>query len=234
MQRKEIIGLNKKIFGRCNIFADQLQPGDLVRLAESLEFQVNKYKCFHPQTFSARASWMNKKFSCNAHAVVTPDSSSDNLEQGAARLRANWENLGEQGKMSHDDKQSAVNLIVDKLYPLVAQCPKLEGRPSVTAFKQQLRRTKGCAGIDGWSKNEITTVLCCDELVQELWDEMGELGRYWNGSYTCTKHSCSLLGKRNGSCAEHFATREPPTHLGSVGLLEDVECNLVEIKIVDV
>ena len=75
--------------------------------------------------------------------------------------------------MSHDDKQSAVNLIVDKLYPLVAQCPKLEGRPSVTAFKQQLRRTKGCAGIDGWSKNEITTVLCCDELVQELWDEMG-------------------------------------------------------------
>ena len=64
VQRKEIIGLNKKIFGRCNIFADQLQPGDLVRLAESLEFQVNKYKCFHPQTFSARASWMNKKFSC--------------------------------------------------------------------------------------------------------------------------------------------------------------------------
>ena len=123
--------------------------------------------------FQARASWMNKKFSCNSHAVGTPESSADNLEQGAARLRAYRKSLGEQVRMSQEEKESAVNLIVDKLHPLVAQCPKIEGRPSITAFKHQLRRTKGCAGMDGWSKNEIKTILCCNELVQEIWDEMG-------------------------------------------------------------
>ncbi len=112
----DILNLKKKIFGKGNYFTDQISPLTLNKLAESLDFQVNK--CIHLQSsdrinvwkdkmrhdFQARATWMNKKFSCNSHAVGTPDSSSADWEQGAEQLRSYWHNLGERVKMTPQDR----------------------------------------------------------------------------------------------------------------------------------
>ena len=117
----DILNLKKKIFGKGNDFTAQISSLTLTKLAESLDFQVNK--CIHLQSldrinvwkdkmrhdFQARASWMNKKFNCNSHAVGTPESSSADWEQGAEQLRSYWQNLGERGKMTLQDRNEVVN-----------------------------------------------------------------------------------------------------------------------------
>ena len=187
----DVNNLKKKIFGKENGFTMDVSTATLRKMAESLDAQVNK--CIHLQSLErinewknkmrndsqARAGWINKKYSCNSHVVGTPESPTADWEQGAERLRSYWKELGEKVKMSPPEREEVVTLIAGKLKPLLEGCSTLIGRPGYKDFMLQLRRIKGCAGMDGWSKPEIKTILQCEHFVREIWEEMSaweELG----------------------------------------------------------
>ncbi len=50
------------------------------------------------------------------------------------------------------------------------ECSNILGRPGIKDFKTQLGRTKRCAGMDGWSKMEIKTILNCEHFVRDIWE----------------------------------------------------------------
>ena len=72
-----------------------------------------------------------------------------------------------------DEKRSVVvEYLAGILGPLVDDIVCPDGRPTIAEFKACLARTKGCPGIDGWSKDEMRFVANSPAALSLVWRSM--------------------------------------------------------------
>ena len=133
---------------------------------------VNEWKKQMTSNISAKSSWINKK-GCKLSPSVDDGTHVTETKMEAARVLYDyWGQLWAAQRWTEEEKPSKVHQIVEQLKGTIENLRIDKGRPSLNIFRKQLGSISGCAGIDGWSAEELSVVAMSEAASATIWNAM--------------------------------------------------------------
>ncbi len=121
---------------------------------------------------TARAGWLNKKGSTKPVAVVGQNATSTNKQEALAELRSYWGSILQGNGFSSMERNQRAMELANCLFDNDIKENAIEGRPSLDHFRSCLKTVKGCAGADGWSKEELYVIAGNSHVSAMIWNTM--------------------------------------------------------------
>ena len=116
-----------------------------------------------------KALWLKRKHCPQPPAVGRPESCTQNKQDAAEKLFRFWSSLQDRVRWEPAERNRATQNLAASLAPHFVDVGLEEGRPSVDEFRDALKRSKGCAGIDGWTAAEAVAIAGSHSLSGALW-----------------------------------------------------------------
>ncbi len=133
---------------------------------------IEKWRKEMNTDFKKKTAWINKKGNtCNA-TVKTQDHIADNKVDAGAMLKQYWTDLWKQQEWNEDDRSKRAEEASELLKPLLHSYHPAQGRPDVRLFALKLGSIAGCAGPDGWCKEELSIISENCFLCELIWENM--------------------------------------------------------------
>ncbi len=133
---------------------------------------INDWKKQMCTNITAKSSWINKKGSKLSPSIDDGTKVTETKMQAAKVLHGYWGQLWAEQRWTDEEKPGKVQKIVEQLRGDIAGLHIPKGRPTLQCFRKQLGSIKGCAGIDGWSSEELSVVAMSDAASRTIWNAM--------------------------------------------------------------
>ena len=138
-----------------------------------------------------KAEWLNRKGFSKTPSVDVGSGIPSNKTQDAWMLWSYWDQFWKGQEWQQDELEQKCEELTNTLKPVIKGSCKLPGRPKLALFKQRIKTVKGCAGADGWSRDEIHAISCCNEAAKIVWASM-EIWEQFGLSPTAVGH-CKMV-----------------------------------------
>ena len=138
-----------------------------------------------------KAEWLNRKGFSKTPTVDDGTGLPSNKTHDAWLLWSYWDQFWKGQEWQQEELDQKCDELTNTLKPVIKGSCKYSGRPKLALFKQRIKTVKGCAGADGWSRDEILAISCCDEAVRLVWDSM-EVWEQFGLSPTAVGH-CKMV-----------------------------------------
>ncbi len=119
---------------------------------------IKEWKQRMRNDITSRSGWLNKKGSSKPVAVVGQSSTSTNKQEALMELRSYWGNILQGNGFTRIERGERAAELIDRLFDCDIKNNVIEGRPALDHFRKCLKTVKGCAGADGWSKEELYVI----------------------------------------------------------------------------
>ena len=133
---------------------------------------LSKWKTEMRHNMKKKSSWINKKGSKLSPSIQTSSGVTATKMQAADALYHYWKNLWENQQWNEAEKSSKISRMVQVLHDGFEPDDIPEGRPSLRSFQERLGAISGCAGIDGWNAEELSTVASSHCASKTVWNAM--------------------------------------------------------------
>lgn len=179
---KETKNLCKKLYGgdRCDDISIRSVAQEL-RIEEERQRKdeekcmtdaLSKWKTDMRHNIKRKSSWINKKGSKLSPSVQTTGGVTATKMQAAEALFHYWENLWQKQQWNEEEKDSKISRMVQVLRDGFETEHIPDGRPTLQAFQERLGAISGCAGIDGWNAEELSTIASSGRASRTVWSAM--------------------------------------------------------------
>ena len=179
---KETANLVKKLFEDVRVEDVKLADvnAELAELEERLEQEehdskveaIKGWKKNMCTNITAKTAWINKKGNKLSPSIDAGDHVTATKMQAAEVLYDYWGQLWANQKWTEEETPEKVQKLVDRLKGPIEKLKIGGGRPSLEIFRKQLGGIKGCAGIDGWSAEELKVVATSEAAAADIWSAM--------------------------------------------------------------
>ena len=157
---EEVLGLESKMKDEVERMQSQHRRQQLSNWAKRMKLINHK------------AEWLNKKGSCRSPTVDDGSGKHSNKTQDAKTLWQYWDQFWKGQQWTVEELEQKRHELTEILRPLITGANRSFGRPKLSLFKTRIKSVKGCAGADGWSKDEILAISRCDIASKLVWDSM--------------------------------------------------------------
>ena len=179
---KEACNLVKKLYDHADIRRLQLSEveEELRRLEKHYnqdeeaerKSALNCWKTDMRHNIKKKSSWINRKGSKLSPSIETDKGITSTKMQSAEALYQYWKALWQQQEWKEEEKPPKVRRMV-QLLQQGFHCEEIEhGRPSLSLFRERPNGVSGCAGADGWTAEELSTIASSVEASSALWSTM--------------------------------------------------------------
>lgn len=183
---RQVLSLRKKLFGRNGQSKIPLEdiPQEIGKLEEQVALssrmeaqqRIIGWKSKMRNDYSAKAAWLNKKFS-PLLAVEANQGHTESKAQAGEALREHWASL--QNKVSWNS-DAEINQCAAEVSALLASAlpQDLSGlhsrsvRPTLAVFKKALGAIRGSGGLDGWLRHDLRLFAAVDSIATMIWEAM--------------------------------------------------------------
>eukprot|EP00438_Fugacium_kawagutii_P036025 Skav225105 [mRNA] locus=scaffold3924:92771:102028:- [translate_table: standard] len=131
---------------------------------------LHKWKDRMTSSISQRAQWLHKQGGITMPSVGSPESATDTKQGAAAAMFQYWDNFLKELQWSQEDERAAIDVVSGVLSRFSSDFEAQ--RPDVESFRDRLWLVKGCAGLDGWTKEELRTIASCLDASSDAWGAM--------------------------------------------------------------
>ena len=122
--------------------------------------------------FKKKTAWINKKGNTFNATVKSQNSIADNKVDAVAMLKQYWKDLWRQQEWNEAERGRRAADASEILKPLLNSYQPAQGRPNVRLFAKKLGSIAGCAGPDGWCKEELLAISENNFLCEQIWENM--------------------------------------------------------------
>ena len=179
---KETANLVKKLYDVVEVGDVQLRDvaEELADLEQSHEQEENETKIEAIKSWkknmctniTAKSAWINKKGSKLSPSIDAGGTVTSTKMQAAEVLYGYWEQLWANQRWTEEETPGKIERLVAKLKGPIENVKIGKGRPSLAIFRKQLGGVKGCAGIDGWTAEELRVIASSEAASQAIWSAM--------------------------------------------------------------
>ena len=173
--------LVKKLF-HCEL--DEISLLQVQNSKQMLDEEIKSRECRQKHTAIARwkfkmhndiqskTGWLNKKGNGINAMVQTDTCTAKSKVEAVQLLRQYWTELWDRQKWTDDDRKIKSKEVIDILKPLLEGYKPKSGRPEQELLAQKMGKIAGCAGPDGWARNELKVISKNDFLTKLIWENM--------------------------------------------------------------
>ena len=178
----EMNNLLKKLFGEEE--AKEIKLADVIaelchlEQLQEQEENNNKHEAISAwkkqmcTNITAKSSWINKKGSKLSPSIDDGRQVTATKMQAAEVLYGYWGQLWASQRWTEEEKPDKIRRLVEQLKEPILGLKIAKGRPSLHLFRKRLGGIKGCAGIDGWSAEELSVVATSTAASKTIWNAM--------------------------------------------------------------
>ena len=119
---------------------------------------INEWKQRMRKDITSRSGWLNKKGSSKPVAVNGPVHTTTTKKEALDELRNYWGHILHGNGFTTAERNQRASELINSLFDQDIKNNVIEGRPDLEHFRKCLRSVKGCAGADGWCKEELRII----------------------------------------------------------------------------
>ena len=172
---KKLYGDNR--FDEVNLrdVQEELRQQEAIHIKEekqSTQDALSKWKTNMRHNIKKKSGWINTKGSKLSPSIHTSNGVTATKMQAAEALYHYWGTLWEDQKWSQEEMPDKITKMVEVLREDFEPGQIEDGRPPAASFQKQLGSINGCAGIDGWNAEELSTIAASETAANDIWNVM--------------------------------------------------------------
>lgn len=207
----ETDSLLKKLFGSedMNISLDEIDK--IIQATEAAvqkdekeqkDEAIRKWEDQMKSNIKQRAQWLHRKTTTCLPAVGTPQQHTSSKQSAASQLVQYWRDFYRDLQWTQQDERTAASELAEFYRQIAGPLQKPVCAPELADFQKALRGVNGCAGIDGWNKQELSVIASSSDASALVWEAMQiwlELGI----TPTCIQHCRVSMLPKEGKIVDH-------------------------------
>lgn len=131
-----------------------------------------KWKANMINSTTMKSGWIHKKGNVMNSAVEDEAGVSTNKMEAVDKLRKYWVELWQKQEWQAEERRQKATKIVGILKRKLEGVEIKEGRPDLKTFQASMCKIKGCAGLDGWNREEMKVISKNEGASKIIWQNM--------------------------------------------------------------